>query len=359
MNSPQPGITQLNADLAESLREGSFSSLVLLDVDHFHQINADLGKDKGDSILALVEETISQLTSTCYRIGGDTYAVLGINRSRADEVRGAVKMTAHQRLQTHVSLSGGGVSIRPELLAASEEAVRLLYSAASQMLALAKQGGRDEIFWLTDDASSEGETGAAALQLFRDLARVNASRARQMEVESKVDPLTGLFNRRGFEDIFARMVESSQRTERPLGLLYMDSDSLKSINDRERARGGRPLHRRSGEHSAQCGQALGLYFPLGCRRVCCSARKRQCGARSHAGRASARGRRRTYVGNGLHRHLLWRTRERRRRCAHRRCRHVRCQTARQGSRLRQSAGLITADDGAMLRTGPPQPLFDQ
>ncbi len=233
MNTPQPGITQLNADLAESLREGRFESLVLFDIDHFHQINADLGAKTGDSILTLVEEVIADLTPVSYRIGGDAYSALGINAEGADEVRGAVKLAAQRRLQAHVALSGGGVTIQPDLLVVSEEAVRLLYAAASQMLALAKQGGRDEIVWLADDGSFEGETGTAALQLFRDLARVNASRARQMEVESKVDPLTGLFNRRGFEDIFARMVESSKRTERPLGLLYMDSDSLKKINDRD------------------------------------------------------------------------------------------------------------------------------
>jgi diguanylate cyclase (GGDEF)-like protein len=233
MNTLQPGITQLNADLAERLRQGEFESLALFDIDHFHQINADLGAKTGDSILALVEEVITNLSPQSYRIGGDAYAALGISPDQADEVRGAVKLAAHRRLQTHVALSGGAVRIAPDLLVVSDEAVHLLYAAASQMLALAKQGGRDEIVWLADDGTSAGETGAAALQLFRDLARVNASRARQMEVESKVDPLTGLFNRRGFEDIFGRMVDSAQRTERPLGLLYMDSDSLKSINDRD------------------------------------------------------------------------------------------------------------------------------
>ncbi len=233
MNTPKPGIMQLNADLAESLREGHFESLVLFDIDHFHQINADLGVEKGDSILELVEGVVTDLTTKSYRIGGDTYAVLDITQEGAHEVRGAVKLAAQRSIRTHVSLSGGGVSIQPELLVGSEEAVRLLYASASQMLALAKQGGRDEMVWLASDGAYEGETSTAALQLFRDLARVNASRARQMEVESKVDPLTGLFNRRGFEDIFARMVDSSRRAERPLGLLYMDSDSLKTINDRD------------------------------------------------------------------------------------------------------------------------------
>ncbi|MDA0337349.1 MAG: diguanylate cyclase [bacterium] len=233
MNAPQPGINQLNADLAESLRDGRFVSLVLFDIDRFHQINADLGEETGDAILALVGEVLANMAPVSYRIGGDSHAVLGLTAESADKLRGAVKEAAQERLQAHVSLSGGGVSVAPDLLVASEEAERLLYAAASKMLALAKQGGRDEIVWLADDGPFDGETGEAALQLFRDLARVNASRARQMEVASKVDPLTGLFNRRGFEDIFGRMVDSAQRTERPLGLLYMDSDSLKVINDRD------------------------------------------------------------------------------------------------------------------------------
>jgi diguanylate cyclase (GGDEF)-like protein len=233
MDTDLPGITQLNADLAEGLREGRLGSLVIFDIDHFHQINADLGHKTGDSILKLVEEVIAGVAPRAYRIGGDNYAALGLTPEDASQVRGAVRLATQKRLQAHVSLSGGGVRVDPDLLVVSDEAVRLLYASASKMLAMAKQGGRDEVLWLTDDDDQDRETHAVALGLFRDLARVNASRARQMEVESKVDPLTGLFNRRGFEDIFARMVESAQRTDRPLALLYLDSDSLKSINDRD------------------------------------------------------------------------------------------------------------------------------
>jgi len=52
-----------------------------------------------------------------------------------------------------------------------------------------------------------------------------------MEVESKTDFLTGLYNRRGFEDIFRRLSEASRRNNNPIALIYMDSDTLKQIND--------------------------------------------------------------------------------------------------------------------------------
>ena len=58
-----------------------------------------------------------------------------------------------------------------------------------------------------------------------------ASFARQMEVESRIDFLTGLYNRRGFEDISRKLAEASRRSDTPLALVYIDSDSLKRIND--------------------------------------------------------------------------------------------------------------------------------
>ena len=52
-----------------------------------------------------------------------------------------------------------------------------------------------------------------------------------MTLESRTDFLTGLYNRRGFEAVFTRMVRRSNRNGNPLALYYIDSDSLKAIND--------------------------------------------------------------------------------------------------------------------------------
>lgn len=45
------------------------------------------------------------------------------------------------------------------------------------------------------------------------------------------DPLTGLYNRRVFEDRIHSMMESSRRYQRPLTLVTMDLDRFKQIND--------------------------------------------------------------------------------------------------------------------------------
>ena len=38
MDKLLPGITQLNTDLAERIRDGTFETLLILDIDQFHQL---------------------------------------------------------------------------------------------------------------------------------------------------------------------------------------------------------------------------------------------------------------------------------------------------------------------------------
>jgi diguanylate cyclase (GGDEF)-like protein len=46
------------------------------------------------------------------------------------------------------------------------------------------------------------------------------------------DPLTGLLNRRGFDDHMASLVASAHRRLAPLSLLLLDIDHFKQVNDR-------------------------------------------------------------------------------------------------------------------------------
>jgi diguanylate cyclase (GGDEF)-like protein len=56
-------------------------------------------------------------------------------------------------------------------------------------------------------------------------------RARRAEAEAQVDPLTGLANRRAFDRRLAEEWERSQRYGHPLGVLMLDLDGFKQIND--------------------------------------------------------------------------------------------------------------------------------
>jgi diguanylate cyclase (GGDEF)-like protein len=45
------------------------------------------------------------------------------------------------------------------------------------------------------------------------------------------DPLTGLYNRRFFDEALAQNMETARRYERELGLVLFDLDNLKAVND--------------------------------------------------------------------------------------------------------------------------------
>jgi diguanylate cyclase (GGDEF)-like protein len=47
-----------------------------------------------------------------------------------------------------------------------------------------------------------------------------------------VDPLTGMFNRRGFSEVCSRVIDREARAGRPVTVLIFDIDHFKSINDR-------------------------------------------------------------------------------------------------------------------------------
>jgi diguanylate cyclase (GGDEF)-like protein len=49
---------------------------------------------------------------------------------------------------------------------------------------------------------------------------------------ASIDPLTGLFNRRGFSELTGRMIAREEKAGRPVSVLIFDIDHFKSVNDR-------------------------------------------------------------------------------------------------------------------------------
>lgn len=58
-----------------------------------------------------------------------------------------------------------------------------------------------------------------------------AERTRQLEEQARLDPLTGLFNRRAMQDVLRRELVGAKRRESILSLVYFDIDQFKEIND--------------------------------------------------------------------------------------------------------------------------------
>ncbi|WP_342109796.1 sensor domain-containing diguanylate cyclase [Methylobacterium sp. SI9] len=76
-----------------------------------------------------------------------------------------------------------------------------------------------------------GLTIALSLLFGRELRRREAAQA-ELAALSRTDALTGLPNRRRFEETFAAATETARRDGRPLALLIVDADHFKRYNDR-------------------------------------------------------------------------------------------------------------------------------
>jgi diguanylate cyclase (GGDEF)-like protein len=59
-----------------------------------------------------------------------------------------------------------------------------------------------------------------------------AALARRFRAESTIDPLTGLYNRRHLESALQRELRRAQRERQSVGIILLDLDRFKSLNDR-------------------------------------------------------------------------------------------------------------------------------
>jgi diguanylate cyclase (GGDEF)-like protein len=75
-------------------------------------------------------------------------------------------------------------------------------------------------------------TVAIVAAVARMLAARNERLVERLIAESRIDPLTGVLNRRGLAERFDVELARSLREERPLALVAIDIDHFKRVNDR-------------------------------------------------------------------------------------------------------------------------------
>ena len=141
----------LEAELARAGRYGRVCSLVIIDIDHFKQINDRHGHAGGDEALRhFVQITRQQLRGQdeVGRLGGEEFAVLlpetGMENAIAvaERIRHAVEATPARFMDAHISLTASfGVACwNPP----AESADALLQRADTALYA-AKSGGRNRV----------------------------------------------------------------------------------------------------------------------------------------------------------------------------------------------------------------------
>ena len=162
VQEPQPGQldvllpifnrSQFDADYAEftaSANEAAPLALVMVDVDHFKEVNDTSGHAAGDEVLkatASAMKAVCQLKGRCYRWGGDELAVLLPNhtiheaRAVAERIQETVSHLELEKHSERITVSIGLASF-PGSCSSSEE----LFQRSDDALLHAKEAGRDRI----------------------------------------------------------------------------------------------------------------------------------------------------------------------------------------------------------------------
>ena len=141
-------------------REGSSLGLILLDLDHFKNVNDSLGHDAGDSLLTIIAErlqTCVRASDTVARLGGDEFAIIlpGIRTTlAASAIAEKILKTLKEPiilLETEVRISvSAGIAMAPE----DSDNAETLIKHADLALYRAKDKGRDEYQFFTKEMNT-------------------------------------------------------------------------------------------------------------------------------------------------------------------------------------------------------------
>ncbi|HEY5717190.1 MAG TPA: GGDEF domain-containing protein, partial [Motiliproteus sp.] len=137
---------------AEWQRHGKPYALVMLDIDHFKQINDRYGHPAGDQVLRAVAETLQRHTrreDTLGRLGGEEFCVLLVELTPSDALQQAERMR-QELAALRVAVGEQRLAITASFgLACSQTGgdldFDLLLSRADQALYQAKAGGRNRV----------------------------------------------------------------------------------------------------------------------------------------------------------------------------------------------------------------------
>lgn len=126
-------------------------SLLLLDLDHFKQVNDHYGHDVGDEVLKYVSATMThrlRKTDLACRLGGEEFGILlpGANLDRAivvaEEIRKTIADIPYAKAKAIIPLS---VSIGVAEYGFDGKDLESLYAIADGHLYKAKAGGRNQV----------------------------------------------------------------------------------------------------------------------------------------------------------------------------------------------------------------------
>lgn len=149
-------------EMARFRRSGRSPSLLVMDVDHFKQVNDEHGHATGDEVLKLVTgtcENVIREIDTLARMGGEEFAVLLPETGLADamEVAGRIR-TVMERVHAHDSAGnpvGVTISVGVTEVRESDRDVDAPLARADRALYRAKEAGRNRVMAGEEQASTQ------------------------------------------------------------------------------------------------------------------------------------------------------------------------------------------------------------
>lgn len=220
-------------------------ALAVLDLDRFKLINERFGHAAGDAVLAAVGELLRAHLAErdlAFRHGGEEFVWLlartddTVLRQEIDDFMVAL------RTRDFPELGGERVTTSMGLTwLQADDAMVAAIRRADDALYRAKASGRDVVV-IDESHRPGGVDPEAELRRFMDVTQVYSERLTQMvnalgrrllqgaRREALEDRLTGVANRRYFDERLARECEQAAQHGRPLSLLFIDLDDFGAIN---------------------------------------------------------------------------------------------------------------------------------
>jgi two-component system, cell cycle response regulator len=149
-------LRHLGRELRRAQRFGGDVSLLLLDIDHFKQVNDTYGHAVGDQVLKnltrVVGKCLHRKTDWCARLGGEEFAVVlegtALQEASicAEKIRDAVVNTSIDKTAGRILITVSiGVSALGEFADSSAATVQTLLERADNALYASKSSGRNRV----------------------------------------------------------------------------------------------------------------------------------------------------------------------------------------------------------------------
>lgn len=162
IHNKQYFLDNLKAAFANATRKRCPLSLLMLDVDHFKQVNDDHGHIVGDQVLKRIAALVQASTRTedvLARFGGEEFVLLLTDSARepaslvAERIRSSIELCTfeHEGCQIHLTISIGISTYTGARLPTPES----LIAEADAALYRAKRAGRNRVAWPVSPEPSE------------------------------------------------------------------------------------------------------------------------------------------------------------------------------------------------------------